>query len=122
MRMYNKIKIGNTIRISDTGHQYCGYVVKAMELGADVSPYIRAYYNNHGSTHGMKQGIAMADRSPKWIYESHVKKGDICEVLNMDQRNGHVLVERMPDGRQFLMDAPGCEVIKETFGDKDFLL
>jgi hypothetical protein len=121
--MNYEIKIGDKIRITDIGHQYCGHVVKVMELGGDVSPYIRAYYKNNGNTIGMKHDIAMADKSTKWTYEYVCNTGDICEVVGIDTSTDHVLIERNGDSKQFLMDAPGCQVLETSmFVDEDFLV
>lgn len=115
-----KIKIGDSVKVISNGYQYTTYSEKAIELGADVSAYIRNCFRN-GLT--VNHGRARRDRKCKWIFDNDVGNGDICEVINFDDRN-HVLIERIYDGRQFLMDPDGFEYYGShaMFGDKDFLI
>jgi hypothetical protein len=96
----------------------------AIELGADVSKYILKHLSQHGrSFRGFDYNIAKKDGSSKWIYDKSSGDGDVCKLLKMSG-DDHYLVERIFDGRQFVMSGYGIKFIKkpEMFEDGDFLL
>jgi len=118
------MRVGDTVKISHSGYQYTTYLEKAVELGADISLYIREYIRlSGGSYRGFDYRRARADRKCKWIYDYEADKGDVCTVINMDH-SVHMLIERVYDGRQFLFDGDGLTVVekKVMFDDEDFLI
>ena len=120
LNMMKTIEIGDLVGITDPGYQYTSYTEKAIELKADVSDYVR---KTHANGTRVNHRIAQEDRSCGWIYNDECEKGDICIVLNMSSSQ-HVLIQRIHDGRQFLMDSSGLKIHKksEMFNDEDFLL
>lgn len=117
------MRIGDTVRITHGGYQYTTYVQKAVELGADISPYIREQYRANPSLRGFDYSKAKRDRKYKWIYDNEADNGDVCKIISMDDRL-HILIERIYDGRQFIFDGDGLTVVekKVMFDDEDFLI
>lgn len=118
-----KVKIGDVVKVTDSGCQYTTYVEKAVQLGADISSYIMDFCKeNQGSFSGFDYRRAR-DRNCKWIYDNMVQNGDVCMTINIDG-SSIVLIERIYDGRQFLMDNDGLKVVEKSqmFSDGDFLL
>jgi len=118
-----RIRVGDTVKVIRTGHQYTTYIQMAIELGADVSSYILEQFKTDPSFRRFDHARAEVDRKCKWIYGYESNKGDVCKVLNMASMT-HILIERIYDGRQFLFSHLGLKVIekKQMFNDKDFLL
>ena len=119
-----EFEIGDIIVIKNNGHQYTTYIDMAIQLGADVSNVISKHLSQSGHSYrSMDYNLARKDRSCKWIYNESLNNGDVCKLLNMSGTD-HYLVERIFDGRQFLMAEYGMKFIRKTemFSDRDFLL
>jgi aminoglycoside phosphotransferase len=118
-----EFEIGDTIVIINNGHQYTTHIDMAIELGADVSNVILKHLSQYGRSYiNMDYNLAKEDRSCKWVYNSKIDDGDVCKLLKSS--GDHYLVERIFDGRQFLMAEYGIKFVRkaEMFCDKDFLL
>ena len=121
--MRRDIKIGTVVKVTHSGYTYNTYTEKAIELHADVSKYL---INCLRSQTRPNTDRARSDRSSMWIYGQNPRDGDICIVVNDSSSKGerYILVERVGDGRQFILENSGLSVEQnlEMFSDKDFEL
>jgi len=121
--MRKDIKVGAVVKVTHSGYTYNTYTEKAIELHADVSKYL---INCLRSQTRPNTERARSDRSSSWIYGQNPRDGDIGIVINksssMDEQ--YILIERIGDGRQFILESSGLTVDpnREMFSDKDFEL
>ena len=125
--MRKDIKVGAVVKVTHSGYTYNTYTEKAIELHADVSKYL---INCLRSQTRPNTERARSDRSSSWVYGQNPRDGDIGIVINKsasgDDRYSekYILIERIGDGRQFILESSGLTVDpnREMFSDKDFEL
>lgn len=121
--MRRDIKVGTVVKVTHSGYTYNTYTEKAIELHADVSIYL---INCLRSQTRPNTELARSDRSSSWVYGQNPCDGDIGIVINESSSKGerYILIERVGDGRQFVLESSGLTVNpnREMFSDKDFEL
>lgn len=121
--MKTDINIGTVVKVTHSGYTYNTYTEKAIELHADVSNYL---INCIRSQTRPSTDRARSDRSSNWVYGQNPRNGDIGIVINKcsskDER--YILIQRLIDGRQFILESSGLTVNQngDMFSDKDFEL
>jgi len=118
--MRRNVKVGDIVKVTHSGYTYNTYTEKAIELHADVSDYL---INCRREQARADDSRARSDRSGRWVYGASPNNGDLGVVVNKTSST-YILIERVVDGRQFILENTGLAVIKndEMFSDKDFEL
>lgn len=114
---------GDHVKISDIGQTYTTYLQKAIQLGADISDDLYRWYDD-GEDFAVLDGSMAKDESYSWVYDKSPSTGDGCIVLRMGSTD-HILVQRICDGKQFIMASRGLTYDKSTpkwLEDEDFLI
>lgn len=120
--MRKDIKVGEIVKVTNKGYTYNTYTEKAIELHADVSDYLMKCRREQFRA---SDSIARLDRSSRWIYGASPNNGDVGIVVNKSNSSTkYILIERIVDGRQFILENTGLTVHEnhEMFSDKDFEL
>jgi hypothetical protein len=120
LNMRKTVKVGDIVNVINKGHTYNTYTEKAIELRADVSDYLMDCRRGQFI---VEQSRARSDTSGRWVYGQSPNNGDIGIVINKSSSR-YILIERMVDSRQFVLDDSGLRVCKnhDMFSNKDFEL
>lgn len=112
----NKIKPNDIVIVTSPGATYSIYVEMARKLKLDVSPFLTYRSNNirvakkHSENH-------------KWKFNESPQTGDRCKVISTwksikhyrGDHQYHVGIERLSDGRQFVVGDSGLKLTGELF-------
>jgi hypothetical protein len=107
--MKTKIELGDIVSVLNAGHTYSTHMLAAKELGADYDPeeYRLLYRREMGTI-----PPAFRTMTYKWRWQGIPTRNDICEVIS--EWNGHHLIERQSDGRQFIVDPQGLKFVRKN--------
>lgn len=112
MKGDRKLVIGDMVIIKNTGKTYSTYVSAARTLGADFSDI-----KNENGIYDRKYRS-----SDKWRYGDVPTKNDIAVIRNIDDvdwRRDIILVERILDCIQFIMNQRGVEIHQGYFLEQE---
>lgn len=118
-----KFRQGDYVHVIDAGYTYTTHLAKAVELGADVNEYCRRWYEK-GANYNNLDRVKSNEGKHSWVNGMQPEEGEGCVVLRADQPL-YILVERLYDGRQFIIENKGLKFYKKDddwYDEEDFLL
>ena len=111
-----EFKIGQIVEVVNTGATYSQFCGMAKKLGLDIAPEI--------SEHSFRLSVPIRklrelSKGHKWKHRDTPNKGDICTIVSISDsyypNGGHIGIERMSDGQQFVIGAKGIKLVRQLF-------